>query len=229
MPSASTQTFVTDLPIQKGDLIGLDASNSGDEFAYTTVPSPGQASYWSPALGDGETLAPFNSLSEAEIGFNADVKPLPGVILIGPSTGPASGGTQVKIAGHDLTEGSAVSFGSTPALAFTVNSEEEITAISPPGSPGTVDVRVSTPGGSSPTVAGDQFTYTASPAAPPVKCVVPKLKGKTLKATKMRLKKAECKLGKVEGKNSKKAKVKKQKPKPGAVLSRGSKVNVKFG
>jgi beta-lactam-binding protein with PASTA domain len=59
--------------------------------------------------------------------------------------------------------------------------------------------------------------------------VVPKLKGKKLKAARKKLKMTGCKLGKVKGVNDKAAKVVKQSPKPGKVLSRGSKVNVKLG
>ena len=43
--------------------------------------------------------------------------------------------------------------------AFTVNSATSITATSPAGSAGTVDVTVTTPGGTSATSAADQFTY----------------------------------------------------------------------
>ena len=57
-------------------------------------------------------------------------------------------------------------------------------------------------------------------------CVVPGLKGKTLKAAKKALLKADCKLGKVKGKKNPSAKVKTQKPKPGTVATVGSKVNI---
>ena len=75
--------------------------------------------------------------------------------------------------------------------------------------------------GQSPTTAADRFTF-----ANPVKCVVPKLKGKTLKKARKALKKAHCKLGKITGPKGKKARIKKQKPKAGTVLAAGSKVKV---
>ena len=45
----------------------------------------------------------------------------------------------------------------------------QITATPPPGSAGTVDVTVTTPGGTSATSAADQYTYIApaEPASPP--------------------------------------------------------------
>ncbi len=57
-------------------------------------------------------------------------------------------------------------------------------------------------------------------------CVVPKLRGETLKTAKKRLKAADCRLGKVSGHGKK---VKKQQPKAGTVRPAGSKVNVKLG
>ena len=135
------------------------------------------------------------------------------------------------ITGHDLTGATAVKFGATAAAAFTLNSESQITAFSPPNaSPGPVDITVTTPAGTTATSSADRFTYTAPPVPLPlpakVTCTVPKLKGKKLKAAKQALLKAECKLGKVKGKKSNTAKVKTQKPKPGTVLTAGSKVNV---
>ena len=60
-------------------------------------------------------------------------------------------------------------------------------------------------------------------------CVVPSLTGKKLKAVKKRLKKADCKLGKVSkkgGATGKTGKVKKQSPKAGKSLTAGSTVAV---
>jgi hypothetical protein len=56
-------------------------------------------------------------------------------------------------------------------------------------------------------------------------CIVPKLKGKSVKTDKRKLQKAGCKLGKVKGPRGK-AKVRKQRPKPGTVLPFGAKVKV---
>jgi hypothetical protein len=58
-------------------------------------------------------------------------------------------------------------------------------------------------------------------------CVVPNLKGKTLKAAKKALKKASCTLGTVNGLRT--GTVKSQKPGPGKTLKPGAKVNVRLG
>jgi PASTA domain len=72
---------------------------------------------------------------------------------------------------------------------------------------------------------------TSAPAAE-AHCVVPKLKGKKLKAAKRATRAADCKLGHVakkKGVTAKPGKVVKQSPKAGKVLSAGSKVSVKLG
>ncbi|HEV2980729.1 MAG TPA: IPT/TIG domain-containing protein [Solirubrobacteraceae bacterium] len=81
----------------------------------------------------------------------------PTVTEVLPSAGVETGGTEVKIKGTHFTSGSTVMFGTSAATA-TVNSEEEITATSPPGS-GTVDVTVTTAGGTSATNANDKYMY----------------------------------------------------------------------
>jgi hypothetical protein len=87
----------------------------------------------------------------------------PSVTGISPAQGPTAGGTSVTITGTDLTFASSVDFGGTPATAFTVDSDTQVTATAPPGT-GTVDVAVSTPGGTSATSTGVQYTYVPQPA-----------------------------------------------------------------
>ncbi len=85
---------------------------------------------------------------------------LPVITNVDPNFGPISGGTSVTITGLNFTGATAVLFGSTPAVSFIVNSDNSITAVSPPGT-GTVDIRVVTPSGISAITPADQFTYLA--------------------------------------------------------------------
>jgi alpha-tubulin suppressor-like RCC1 family protein len=87
--------------------------------------------------------------------------PPPTVTKVKANKGPASGGTSVTITGTALTGATAVSFGATPASSFTVNSATSITATSPPGTSGAVDVIVTTASGSSPPSTHDLFKYEA--------------------------------------------------------------------
>ncbi len=87
--------------------------------------------------------------------------PPPTVTKLSAKGGPGAGGTSVTITGTHLEAVTAVSFGAASAASFTVNSPTSITAVSPPGG-GTVDVTVTTGGGTSPTSKHDQFGYTPS-------------------------------------------------------------------
>jgi alpha-tubulin suppressor-like RCC1 family protein len=95
----------------------------------------------------------------------------PAVSSVSPSEGPNTGGTSVTITGENLGGATAVKFGTVEASSFTVNSEGTvITAVAPAGSAGTVDVRVTTPEGTSaPNPPGDQFTYYAVPTLTKIK------------------------------------------------------------
>jgi hypothetical protein len=219
-PKGGTQTFTANLPIKAGDLIGLDV-NEG--FIGTAGVAGSHVVDWFPALAEGSTLAPPYFSNNSELGFNADVQPPPALTSISPASGSISGNTPVTITGHDLTGAGAVQFGSTAAASFNVSSDGTITAVAPPRpTPGAVDVTVTTVAGTTAASAADRFTYLA--------CVVPKLKGKTLKAARKKLKKAECKLGKVKHPHgSGSTTVVKQSPKSGKVLAPGSKVSVRLG
>jgi large repetitive protein len=83
---------------------------------------------------------------------------IPAVAQLTPQSGPAAGGTSVVINGQGFTGATTVAFGGVVAPAFTVDSDIQITAISPPGS-GVVDVTVTTSGGVSPVTVVDRFTY----------------------------------------------------------------------
>jgi hypothetical protein len=84
------------------------------------------------------------------------------VSQVSPYTGPINGDTAVHITGAGFTGATAVYFGGTPASGFTVNTGNLITVTAPPQGPGTVDVTVTTPAGSSAITSADEYTYTAA-------------------------------------------------------------------
>ena len=84
---------------------------------------------------------------------------VPTLTGISPTSGPIAGGTKVIITGTNFMGATAVNFGSAAATNFTVISNTEISATTPAGT-GVVDVTVTTPGGTTATSAGDQFTYS---------------------------------------------------------------------
>ena len=117
----------------------------------------------------------------------------------------------------------AVTFGAQAAMSYVVESDTTIRAVSPPSKTlNPASVVVTTIAGSA--TAPQPFDYEG--------CLVPKLHGKKLKAAKKKLRKSDCKIGKVRkigGATAKTGTVVKQNPKPGKVLAPGSKVSVKLG
>lgn len=87
----------------------------------------------------------------------------PAVTSVSPNAGPVGGGTSITISGTDFLGATSVTFNGAPATTFTINSANMISAITPAGGVGTVDIRVTTPNGTSALSAADQFTYAAAP------------------------------------------------------------------
>src|SRR3954454_12675350 len=63
------------------------------------------------------------------------------VVFLTPDSGSVQGGTIVTLTGRGFQTVTQVNFGSTPATRFTINSDTEIVAESPPGG-GVVEVGV---------------------------------------------------------------------------------------
>jgi IPT/TIG domain/Subtilase family len=127
---------------------------------------------WDPLDGHSE-CAPHEYLCNAEVGYDGptglgtpdgvialnEQPPPPTVTQISPKRGPATGGTLVTITGSGLTGATEVDFGTVQARELKVESGTSITAESPAGTVGTVDVTVTTPGGRSATSSKDRFKY----------------------------------------------------------------------
>ena len=219
------QTFQTNLKIQAGDLIGIDPTSGEDKIGVAEVSGAGYASIFPTPL-EGSVVPPSGPVGGKEIMLAAEIQPQPEVTLVSPPFGPITGGTVVTITGKNFTQASEVKFGSTTAASFTVDSDTQITAITPKAvRPGQVDVSVTTFAGTNPNTHFDDYVYTA--------CVVPKIKNRTLKVAKAMLRRAGCKLGHVKkvdvSKPKKVGKVLKQTPAPEKVLAPGSRVRIQLG
>ena len=221
---AGLQTFTANLPVQAGDLIGVDPTNVTDKIDVAKAPGASFGFIFPPPF-DGATVAPSGSKAGEEVELSAEVQPTPVISSIAPDFGPVAGGTTVTITGTDLASASAVKFGDLPAASFKAESETKITAVAPPSAKVVgVDVTATTIAGTSATTKADRFFYEG--------CVVPKLKGKKLKDAKRMLGRADCKVGKVTRRNAKPKKAGKvlsQGTKPGKVLASGSKVKLTVG
>lgn len=83
----------------------------------------------------------------------------PTVDKVTPASGPTAGDTEVTVSGRALYGATAVSFNGTAAATFIPKDDYTITATSPPGHQGSVDIVVTTPAGTSAISTSDQFTY----------------------------------------------------------------------
>lgn len=225
------QEYAADLPIHVGDHIGLNIPYMGE----IGEEEGGKGNLFFFTLGEGQT-----EVAEEELGgyaFNADVLPEPVISAVSPNSGPVAGGTAVTIQGLNFEYVKGVSFGGSPAASYTVNSQGQISAVAPVGAQaGSVSVSVATAAG----MATQPFSYLAPPSpsgpgggsASTDHCIVPRLKGERLKASRQRSHKADCKIGKVTekiGVTAKTGRVVKQHPKPGTVLAAWSKINIRLG
>jgi hypothetical protein len=134
------------------------ASTAANATAYTDTGLD-------PGSGHTYRVASYNVAGEAWSGgsVSATTLPLrPAVSGLAPASGPATGGTSVIISGSNLLGATSVSFGGAAATTFVVNSSTQITATAPAHAAGTVDVVVTTLGGSSPAGgSANDFTYLA--------------------------------------------------------------------
>jgi hypothetical protein len=87
----------------------------------------------------------------------------PTVTGISPTSGPTTGGTVVTVTGTNFYASSttSVDFGGVAASNVSVSSSTQLTATSPAGSIGTVNITVTTPAGTSATGSSDDFVYTS--------------------------------------------------------------------
>ena len=167
-PNLGPSSGGTEVTITGDNFDGATAVHFGDEPAASfTVDSDSQITATTPphepatvmvSVTTGEGTS--ESTSAGNFTFYDDTdEGTPIVASVDPDEGPASGGTQVTISGVNLDGAESVTFGNTPAAEFTVIDDGEIFATSPAHSPGTVNVVVTTPGGSSPESSANEFTF----------------------------------------------------------------------
>jgi hypothetical protein len=87
--------------------------------------------------------------------------PRPAVVEVNPAAGPLGGGTTITITGANLLGTSEVTIGGIAATNVTLVDATTVTAVTPSGTAGEKDVRVTTPNGTA--VAAGAFTYLGSP------------------------------------------------------------------
>jgi hypothetical protein len=165
-PAAGPLVGATSVTITGTNFTGASAVTFGSTAATSyTVSSATSITATSPA----ESAGTVNVTVTTPVGTSATspsdqftyTSP-PTVTGVSPASGSTGGGTAVNITGTNLA-GSSVDFGSVAATSVIFDSTTELTAVSPAGSAGVVNVTVTTPGGTSATSSADQFTYGLAP------------------------------------------------------------------
>src|SRR5262249_36754036 len=141
-----------------GDTPSPDFTVLSDTTIVATAP-PHTAGTIDISLRSSDDSFPLSSADR----FSYTLAAVPALPAARPPTGSTAGGTRVVLTGSGFTGASNVTFGGVPA-SFTINSDSQITAMSPAEAAGVVDVQVTTPSGTSAVGTADHFTYTAAPA-----------------------------------------------------------------
>ena len=166
-PNSGSTAGGTPVSLTGTNFTGATAVSFGGTVATTfVVNSATSITATSPARAAGAvnvTVTTSGGTSATSAADQYTYVAAPTVSSVSPNAGPSSGGTAVTLTGTNFSGTTAVTFGATAATGFTVNSATQITATAPAGT-GTVDVRVTTVGGTSATSAADQYTYVARPA-----------------------------------------------------------------
>ncbi|WP_219823109.1 IPT/TIG domain-containing protein [Nocardia nova] len=154
-PSSGPAAGGTTITLTGANLAGATAVRFGTTAASFTVVSATQITASAPA-GTGTVQVTVTTPAGTSNGISYTYAAMPSLTGVSPNQGPTSGGNTVTLTGTNLSGATAVRFGTSAALSFTVVSATQITAVAPPGGAGAVDVTVVTPGGSS-TVASSYF------------------------------------------------------------------------
>ncbi|MEY4173010.1 MAG: hypothetical protein RI900_175, partial [Actinomycetota bacterium] len=119
---------------------------------------------------NGDGVINGNDLALVLSGWTGSTPP-PVVTSVAPASGPTAGGTTVTLAGSNFTGATAVRFGGVAAASFTVTSSTSITAVTPAGAAGAVDVSVQGPSGTGVLQGG--FTFVPPPGVPIIASISP--------------------------------------------------------
>jgi hypothetical protein len=161
--AGNTKVLITGVNLEEASKVEFGSTEATIEAKTATtieVKSPSHAA----GIVDVTVTAPGGT-SATGAGDKFTYLAVPAVTGVNPAKGPTAGGNTVEITGTGLGEASKVEFGSTVVNApFTEDTATKIKVIAPPCSAGTLDIKVTTAGGTSTILAADQYTCVAPPA-----------------------------------------------------------------
>jgi hypothetical protein len=161
-PNVGPLSGGTLVDVRGSNLVGASAVKFGSAFALFVVRSRHLLQAVAPAEATGTvdievTTGMGTSLPGPNDAFSYVTTPT--IQSVRPAIGSSAGGNQVTISGSGFAGVTAVSFGTTAATKYFVDSPNAITAVSPAHGVGRVDVTVNTSSGKTPIGKADQFTY----------------------------------------------------------------------
>jgi hypothetical protein len=163
-PAEGPEAGGTVVTISGTNFSGATAVKFGEaEASNVEVNSSGSITATSP-VGTGTvdvTVVTRDGTSATSPADHFSYVPPPTVTKVKPAKGKAVGGNTVTITGTGFTGASAVEFGSVSATSFVIKSATTIKAVAPAETAGTVDITVTTPKGTSPITAADNYKFGA--------------------------------------------------------------------
>ena len=160
-PNAGPTSGGTSVDITGKGFTGATAVHFGATAAPMVVNSDSDITATAPAHAAGTINVTVTGPTGTSAAVHGDLFAYgaPVISSLSPNGGPRTGGNTVTITGSRFVPGATVKFGTKTSPTVTFLSSSELTAVAPPGSPGTVRVTVHTPAGTSAAVKGDLYAY----------------------------------------------------------------------
>lgn len=134
--------------------VGSTSVAPGASYTFTVTFSP---TVVGPDNATITVTSNFPALSINVTATGVALRP-PSITSISPASGTVKGGTTVTVTGTNLSQVTAATVGTKPALSFSCATAASCVVVTPPGS-GTVPIRLTNKAGTSTLVPGDRFTY----------------------------------------------------------------------
>jgi hypothetical protein len=165
-PGSGSAAGGTSVTISGTGLTGATAVTFGGSDASSfTVDTDAQITATAPA-GTAGTVAVAVTTADGTASLTDAFTyiAVPTVTSVDPNAGPTAGGQSVTITGDGFQSGATVSFGGAPATGVSFISATSLTAITPAGAAGAVDVAVTNPDTQTGSLPGG-YTRVAPPTA----------------------------------------------------------------
>ncbi|MGN2638377.1 IPT/TIG domain-containing protein [Nocardia takedensis] len=159
LPVSGPTTGGTSVVITGTGFGGPTTVRFGGTATTFTLDSPTRITAVAPGGAVGTVQVTVTDAAGTSNGVAYEYLAVPSLTGVAPGQGSTAGGTTVVLTGTGLSGVTAVSFGGVAAISFTVDSDTQITAVTPAGT-GIAVVTVTAPGGTS---SGVSFVYVVVP------------------------------------------------------------------